>query len=101
MIAQLRTYTINKGMVDAWLELFEEKIVPLLKDHGVGIHSAWLNEDRTKFIWIRTFEDQADLERKEAAVYGSEWWKKNVDHVRSHFAHRDIKVITPFLPDGA
>ena len=36
---------------------------------------------------------KADIEVKEAAFYGSEWWKNNVDYVRSHLAHREVELI--------
>ena len=29
MISQLRIYTINRGMMDSWLKLFEEHIRPI------------------------------------------------------------------------
>ena len=31
-IAHLRTYTINKGQMDSWLELFRERLTPLLAE---------------------------------------------------------------------
>ena len=94
MIAHLRTYTINKGMMDSWLKLFEDELVPRMKEAGIAVSSAWTNEERTQFIWIRTYGDSmSDVEKKEEAFYGSDWWKKHVDHVRSHLAHRDIKLI--------
>ena len=94
MIAHLRTYTINKGMMDSWLKLFKDELVSHMKEAGIEVHSTWVNEERTQFIWIRTYgESLTDVEKKEAAFYGSAWWKQNVDHVRSHLAHRDIKLI--------
>ena len=57
MIAQLRTYTINKGMMDDWLKVFREEIVPLCRSMGIGVESAWVNDEGTQFTWIRTFED--------------------------------------------
>jgi len=101
VIAQLRTYTINKGMMDGWLKVFHDDIIPRVHEAGMGIHSAWVNDEGMQFIWIRTYDDAEDLVRKEAIMYGSDWWKANVDHIRSHIAHRDIKVIEPILPDGA
>ena len=94
MIAQLRTYTINKGMMDSWLQVFREEIVPLCGRMGIGVESAWVNDEGTQFTWIRTFEDAADIERKEAAMYGSDWWAANVDRVRSHLAHREFTVVS-------
>lgn len=95
MIAQLRTYTINKGMMDDWLKVFREGIVPLCRRSGIGVESAWVNDEGTKFIWIRTFVDAADIDRKEAAMYGSDWWMENVTFVRSHLAHREFTVVKP------
>ena len=93
-IAHLRVYTINVGQMDAWLTLFNERLVPLLREHGIRVDGAWVNDARTQFIWVRSYGDtRADLEAKEAAFYGSAWWQANVDHVRSHLAHREITVI--------
>ncbi|MCP5149996.1 MAG: NIPSNAP family protein [Ectothiorhodospiraceae bacterium] len=94
MIGHLRVYTINKGMMDAWLELFRSQLVGHMAAAGITVHSTWVNAERTQFIWIRTYgESMADLEAKEKAFYGSPWWQANVDHVRSHIAHRELTVI--------
>ena len=93
-VAHLRTYTINKGQMDAWLKLFKEKLVPLMAEHGIKVESAWVNDENSQFIWIRSYGDNVkNIETKEAAFYGSEWWVANVGHVRSHLAHREIKLI--------
>ena len=89
-IAHLRTYTINKGMMDDWLELFPTLIEPM-KEAGISVESTWLNPDRTQFIWIRSYGDSID--KCEAAFYGSDWWLANVVHIRSHIAHRIFEVI--------
>lgn len=89
-VAHLRTYTMNKGMLDDWLELFPT-LVPLMKEAGITVESTWVNAERTQFIWIRSYGDSADnIEKCEAAFYGCDWWVANVDHVRSHLAHREI-----------
>lgn len=93
-IAHLRTYTINKGQMDSWLELFRAHLVPLLQEHDIKVEGTWINDAGTQFIWVRSYgETEADLERKEAAFYGSDWWQANVDRVRGHLAHREIELI--------
>jgi hypothetical protein len=93
-VAHLRTYTINAGQMDSWLTLFNEQLIPLLREHDIRVDGAWVNDARTQFIWVRSYgETDADLERKEAAFYGSDWWQANVGFVRSHLAHREITVI--------
>jgi len=93
-IAHLRVYTVNKGQMDSWLQLFREHLVPLLREHDIQVDGAWVNDERTQFIWVRSYgETEAELERKEAALYGSAWWRANVDRVRGHLAHREITLI--------
>ena len=92
-VAHLRTYTINKGMMDDWLALFP-KLIPVMEDAGIKVESTWVNEERTKFIWIRSYGDSVEnIATAEAAFYGSEWWLANVVHVRSHLAPREIVQI--------
>jgi hypothetical protein len=93
-VAQLRTYTIHDGMMDSWLALFDTELVPRMREAGIGVHSRWVDPDRARFIWIRVFGDSdAEIEAKEKAFYGSEWWLANVDHVRSHIAAREVMVL--------
>jgi len=92
-IAHLRTYTINKGMMESWLSTFD-KLIPLMAEHGIKVESTWVNDEGTQFIWIRSYGgDVANIEKAEAGFYGSDYWIANVDAIRSHLAHREIVQI--------
>ena len=94
MYAHLRTYTVNKGMMKDWINLFNRNIIPLLNEAGIKVESTWINEENSQFIWIRSYgEEIKDIEIKEEKFYSSKWWVENVDMVRSHLAHRDILTI--------
>ena len=94
MYAHLRTYTLNKGMMKDWIDLFNSKIIPLLDEAGIKVESTWVNQEKSQFIWIRSYgEDIKNIEIKEKKFYSSKWWVENVDMVRSHLAHRDILTI--------
>ena len=45
MISQIRTYTINRGMMDQWVDLFNEKLVSIMNQYGISVDAAWVNED--------------------------------------------------------
>ena len=91
MIAQLRIYTINKGMMESWLSLFTSKLEPLLAENRISVPSKWTNDTGSQFIWVRTFEgSEADLQIREKAFFESPWWLANVDTVRSHIAHQEV-----------
>ena len=94
MISQLRIYTINRGQMDSWLKTFDT-LKPLLAKHGIQVDGAWTDMEKERFIWVRSFADEADLARKEKAFYSDPEWLANVDHIRSHLARRDITVISP------
>ena len=55
MVSQLRIYTINRGMMDSWLKLFEEHNRPLHQRLGIPVEATWVNADRTEFLWVRSF----------------------------------------------
>ena len=49
MVAQLRTYTINRGMMDSWLKVFNEEIRPIHDKIGMPISATFVNADRNEF----------------------------------------------------
>lgn len=71
MVAQLRIYTINRGMMDSWLKLFNEHIRPLHDRLGIPVQNSWVNADRTEFIWVRGFNDAEEIPAKEAEYFAS------------------------------
>ena len=97
MVSQLRIYTINRGMMDSWLKLFEEHIRPTHQKYGMPIERTWVNVDRTEFIWVRCFASAADIPRKEAEFLASPERKAVHDWVISHIAKIEVRVIEPVL----
>ena len=67
MVTQVRIYTINRGMLDSWIQLFNEKIVPTSARFGVTVVGAWVNRPQNEFIWVRTYADAADRDAKTKA----------------------------------
>ena len=97
MIYQLRTYTVNRGMMDAWVQHFNEKLVGLMANNGITVEGAWVNEDQNQFIWIRSFPSAEEVKTREAAFYDSQEWKDTVDHTRSHLARLTVETMESVL----
>jgi hypothetical protein len=97
MVFQLRVYTINGGMMDQWVEFFNETLMPIYKQQGIKVEGAWANEDKNQFIWVRSFSDAADLKTKEEAFYASTEWNAAKDRARSHLARVDVQVMDSVL----
>jgi hypothetical protein len=64
MLAQIRTYTINRGEIDSFLKEFQTIVIPLHEKVHIPIIATWIDRGRNEFIWVRRFEDQADRDRK-------------------------------------
>lgn len=101
MIYQLRTYTVNSGMMDQWVDLFNDKLVGIQDQAGIKVEGAWVNEDKNQFIWIRSFADAEDVKTKEATFYASAGWNEVVDHARSHLARIHVETMNSVLKVSA
>ena len=97
MIAQIRTYTINKGMMDSWLDLFDREIRPIHDSVGIPIVATWVNADRTDFIWVRTFETAQEIPAKEEAYFASPGRKALGDIPTNHIAKIDVRLVEEVL----
>ncbi len=97
MVAQLRTYTINKGMMDSWLELFDKGIRPIHESLGIPIVATWVNADRTDFIWVRSFNSVEEIPGKEVEYFASPGRKALGDKPTSHIAKINVQVIEEVL----
>ena len=49
MYAHLRIYTVNKGMMDDWVSLFNDKIVAIQENCGIKVEAAWVNLDQNQY----------------------------------------------------
>ncbi len=97
MTSQLRMYTVNRGMMDEWVKLFTQTLVPMQEKHGIKIEGMWVSDDGTQFIWIRSFTNAEDVKVKEATFYGSPGWSAVMDHARSHIARTVVQTMEPVL----
>ncbi|MCD6074020.1 MAG: hypothetical protein K0Q70_903 [Rhodospirillales bacterium] len=64
MIAEFRTYTINRGMMESYLDLYNKQIVPNHKLWGIQIIGAWVEKNTNKITWIRIFKDEKERAEK-------------------------------------
>ncbi len=97
MVAQIRTYTINKGMMDSWLELFDKEIRPIHESLGIPIVATDVNSDRTDLIWVRTFVTSEEIPAKEEAYFGAPGRKALGYRPSNRIARMDVKLVEEVL----
>jgi hypothetical protein len=93
MVDQMRSYTINKGMMDSWVKLFETGIKPAHEALGIPVVATWVNADRNQFIWVRRFADGDDVPAKENEFRNSEGFKSLGSQPGEHIAKMDVQTL--------
>jgi hypothetical protein len=92
MIAEMRIYTINGGMLDSYLELFNKQIVPNHRKHGIEILGAWADRRQNEVIWIRTFTSR-DERKAKLDVYEASRERDDVFPIAAfHMAKAEVKI---------
>ena len=97
MVYQLRIYTVNKGMMDSFAKLFNEKLRPIHEKAGIPVVAAWMNADHTEFIWVRRFNSKEEIPEKEAAYFAHPERKALGNLPPSHIAKMEVRVIEDAL----
>lgn len=65
---QLRIYEVNEGRIEAWIEFWRSKVLPLRHQHGFVVTGPWIIRDESRFIWIVGHDN---FEEANAAFYDS------------------------------
>jgi hypothetical protein len=93
VITQVRIYTINKGMLDSWIKLFNEKIVPTSAQYGVNVIGAWANRPQNEFIWVRTFATDETIKAYETSPERATY----MSQVSAHIAKTEVRTVEKAL----
>src|SRR5262245_47025453 len=97
MLAELRTYTINGGMLDSYLELFNKQIVPNHRKYGIRIIGAWVDRRQNEVTWIRIFDSREDRKAK-LDIYEASRERDDVFPIAAyHMAKAEVKVLEDVL----
>lgn len=93
MIAELRIYTANKGKLDDFVKLWNEKLAPNHERYGLKILGAWVNRPQNEFVWIRAFESEADRDARTKTYFDSPERKAIGDLPASHLAKTEVRTV--------
>ncbi len=68
---QIRRYRIVPGNMDAFVELFENQLVPLRERFGFRLESSWRLDETHEFMWSVSHDGPGGFEAADAAYYSS------------------------------
>ncbi len=61
--------------------------------YGIKIIGAWVNRPQNEFVWVRVFEDEADMEAKNKAYSSSPERKALGDLPGQHEAKLEVRTV--------
>ncbi len=72
MQLQLRTYTINKGCLELWVQEWETMLVPLREKLGFVVLEAYSLPSSNQFVWLMGYAGSNTWEAADQAYFDSE-----------------------------
>ena len=77
MINQLRIYQVPKANRDPFLDRFRNHAARIMDTYGFRIQAMWTSEteDALSFVYLLTWEDEADMTAAWAAFMADQDWK--------------------------
>ena len=96
---ELRQYKVLPGMLDEWVKIMEEEIIPFQISKGMVICGSFRGEiDQSVYIWLRRFESEAEREALYKAVYETDYWKTKIAPRVSNCLDLSAMVVTRIVP---
>src|SRR5512146_208546 len=92
LITELRRYRLKPGMVESWLAFFEETLAQSER-HGIRVEYAGYDAESGTFVWLRSFADEADRQRRKDAFYGDDWWTEREAFAMGHVLEYDVTFL--------
>jgi hypothetical protein len=96
MITELRRYRIKPERLEPWLD-FAAEAMRESERHGIRVEYAGVDRETSTFVWLRTFEDEADRVSRKAAFYGSDWWLEREAFAMSHVLEYEVTFLDTAL----
>lgn len=71
-VTQLRDYRIVAGAMEAWVEAWRSRIVPIREACGFSIDGAWTVAGEDRFVWLLSHPgDWDDFEAADGRYFAS------------------------------
>ncbi|HYX12709.1 MAG TPA: NIPSNAP family protein [Candidatus Acidoferrum sp.] len=92
MITELRRYRIKPDRLESWLAFFLEAAREH-DQHGIRVEYAGVDRETNTFVWLRSFEDEADRVARKEAFYGAHWWVEREAFVMDHVIEYEVTFL--------
>jgi NIPSNAP protein len=95
MIVEVRKYTIKPGLRAKFIEFFETRSGPALRDVGMGILGPLVDlENPDVFVFLRGFPSLEDRERMKTEFYEGDLWTGELESIAMPMLERYEVIVT-------
>ena len=94
MTWQVREYTVRPGEMQAWLDEWRAKIVPLRQKFGFHVLGVWTVDGTDEFIWVITYRGPKAWQEADAEYYGSAERKSIQPDPARHLARQASRLMS-------
>lgn len=99
MLSQLRIYDIKPGLMDEWLGLFHDKVVPMHAKYDIPARVAYVDRERSQFVWVRTFAGTGSVEEQERRYYATPERAEVIGDEPKRFIERmEVRLVEQVFP---
>ena len=82
MIVEVRSYRIKPGRRAEFIEHFETRAVPAMREYGMKVVGPLLDvENPNKFVFLRSFPSMEERDRMKDAFYEGPVWKNELEAI--------------------
>jgi hypothetical protein len=92
VITELRRYRIKPGQMASWVRFFHDAAREN-EAGGCQVEFAGVDRETNTFIWLRTYADEADRERRKSAFYDGAWWLERETFAMDHVLEYDVTFL--------
>lgn len=92
---QLRIYTVKKGLLEDWAKKWRDLVVPLRLKFGFEIGDAWLDHERSQFIWLISYRGEDTFEEANDRYWTSPEREALGLDPAQYLVDREVRVVKP------
>ena len=91
---QVREYSVKPGAMQAWIDEWRARVVPLRRRHGFEVLGAWTVDGTDQFVWIIRYDGPKTWQEADAGYYASPERKAMVPDPARHLSQTSGRLMT-------
>jgi hypothetical protein len=68
---QVRMYVAKEGMLEEFVRVFVEQLVPLRARFGFRVLGAWTVPEERRFVWVAGYDGPGSIQEADGRYYSS------------------------------